>query len=172
MADASLRIDLARMLRLGQAKEGALIWGSLSWSRGGEPSGSISYRAVMDSPGDERLELSFTRGKGGDAEQVKQTVRLCFTRPHYGGKRWWMICPYRGIRAGTLYLPPGGDRFASRQAWRLGYRSQRTAHNDRAREKLFRLQRTLGCEQGMGNHPSRPKGMRQRTYERHLARYW
>lgn len=127
----------------------------------------------MHEAGAERLELSYTRGSGDDAEQVRQTVRLCFTVPHYGGKRWWMICPYRHIRVGKLYLPPGGDRFASRQAWRLGYKCQRDAARDRASERLFRLQRKLEGDLGLGAlPPSRPKGMWHRTYERHLERYW
>lgn len=171
-ADASHRIDLAWMMRTGRAKVGASIWGSLSWTRGGQPSGSIRYTAIMDTPGEERLELSYTRGKGDDAEKVKQTVLLCFTRPNYGGKRWWMICPYRGVRVGKLYLPPGGDRFASRRAWRLGYQIQRVAQHDRASERLFRFQRKLGGEQGLGAFPRRPKGMWRRTWERHLERYW
>lgn len=171
-ADASLRLDLAWMIRTGRAREGAWLSGSLSWNRGGKPSGSIAYQAIMQEPGNERLELFYTRGKGDDAEQVKQTVRLCFTRPNYGGKRWWMICPYRGIRVGKLYLPPGGDRFASRQAWRLGYHIQRVGRYDRASERLFRLQRKLGGDQGLGAFPCRPKGMWQRTWERHLERYW
>ena len=170
--NASRRIDLAWMLRTGRAKEGAVIWGGLSWNRGGEPAGSISYKALMDEEREERLELSYTRGSGDDREEVRQTVRLCYTLPQYGGKRWWMICPYRGIRVGKLYLPPGGDRFASRQAWRLGYQCQRDAAHDRPRERLFRLQRKLGCELGVDHWPARPKGMWQRTYERHLERYW
>lgn len=171
-ADASLRIDLAWMLRTGRAKEGGWYSGSLSWNRGGESSGSIGYQAVMNEPGAERLELSYARGNGDEREHVRQTVRLCFTVPHYGGKRWWMICPYRGIRVGKLYLPPGGDRFASRQAWRLGYQCQRDARRDRPFERLFRLQRKLGCGQGWESGLTRPKGMWHRTFERHMERYW
>lgn len=171
-ADASLRIDLAWMLRTGHAKEGAVIWGSLSWTCRGQPSGSISYKALMDKPGEERLELSYTHGSGGERKPVQQTVRLCFTRPNYGGKRWWMLCPYRGLRVGKLYLPPNADRFASRQAWRLGYHIQRVARRDRVCERLFRLQSKLKSDQGVGSFPRRPKGMWRRTYERHLERYW
>ncbi len=168
---ASLRIDLARMFRTGQARDGAWLSGSLHWTRGGEPSGSIGYQAIMDQLGNERLELSYTRGKGDESEEVKQTVRLCFTRPTYGGKRWWMICPYRHIRVGKLYLPSGGDRFASRQAWRMGYQCQREAHGDRALERLFRLQRKLGCDRGIDNWPRRPKGMWQRTFDRRMKQF-
>lgn len=171
-ADMSLRIDLAWMLRTGRAREGSIISSSLHWFCGGEPSGSISYRAYMDEPGHERLELSYTRGEGEEREHVKQTVRLCHTVPHYGGKRWWMICPYRGIRVGKLYKPAGGDRFASRRAWRLGYQSQRVAQRDRPFEKLFRLQKKLGSDQGWEAGLWRPKGMWHRTFERHMERYW
>lgn len=170
-ADASLRIDLPWLLRTGRAGEGAWISGSLSWNRGGKEVGSIGYQAIMHEPSEERLELSYMRGSGDEREQVRQTVRLCFTVPHFGGKRWWMICPYRGIRVGKLYLPPGGDRFASRQAWRLGYHIQRVTKRDRASERLFRLQRKLGCDLGVDNWPRRPKGMWQRTFDRHMEQY-
>ena len=170
-ADASLRIDLAWMLRTGRAKEGANLRGTLNWTCGGEPSGSISYDAIMHEPGEERLELSYARGSGDYREQVRQIIRLCHTRPNYGGKRWWMICPYRHVRVGKLYLPPGGDRFASRQAWRLGYQCQRDAARDRPFERLFRLQKKLGCYQGWEAGLHRPKGMWNRTFEQHLDRY-
>ena len=74
-----------------------------------------------------------------------------------------MICPFRNIRVGKLYMPPGGDRFVSRQAWRLGYQCQ----HDAAGEPI----RTAGpATEEAGLH--RPKGMWHRTFERHLERYW
>lgn len=158
-------------MRTKRVHEGSTTSGSLHWSCGDRPSGSISYTAHMSEPGSERLELHFTRGSGEDGEQVRQQIQLCHTVPHYGGKRWWMMCPYRHVRVGKLYLPPGGDRFASRVAWRLGYQSQRDAARDRPFERLFRLQRKLGGEEGWERYPHRPKGMWHRTYERHMARY-
>lgn len=166
LAEHSLRIDLAWMLRRGLAKDGCEQWGNLNWSCSGEPSGSIGYKALMHQPGEERLVLEYTRGRGDNAEHVVQSVYLTFTRPKFGGKRWWLICPYNGARVGKLYLPPGGDRFASRKAWRLGYQSQRIAPRDRPFEALFRLQKKLGCEQGWGNWITRPKGMHHRTFKR------
>lgn len=167
-----LRIDLAWMMRRDMAREGRDYGGTLNWSCNGSPSGSIGYWAKLSEPNRERLELNYTRGSGDDAEFVKQTIRLTFTEPNYGGKRWWMNCPYRNVRVGKLYLPPGGDRFASRKAWRLGYQSQRDAARDRPFERLFRLQKKLGCEPGWQNFPTRPKGMWRQTYERHLEEYY
>lgn len=50
-------------------------------------------------------------------------------------------------------------------------RSQRNQPRERAFERLFRLQKKLGCEQGWGNYPTRPKGMWQRTFDRHMDEY-
>ena len=169
--NASCKVDLAWMLREGMAAEGLSRSGVIRWNCGGEPAGSISYRADMSEQGDERLILSYVRGPEGESEDVEQVVRLTFTRPHFGGKRWWMICPYRGHRVGKLYKPPGGDRFASRKAWRLGYHSQRISKKDAAFERLFRLQEKLGCERGWGNWITRPKGMHWTTFERYLEEY-
>ena len=83
-----------------------------------------------------------------------------------------LFCPARHDRIGKLYLPSGGDIFAGRKAWRLAYRSQRVARRDRPLEALFRIQAKLGGRQGVGSYLPRPKGMWQRTYDRHLERYW
>ncbi|WP_145169705.1 MULTISPECIES: hypothetical protein [unclassified Sphingobium] len=131
----------------------------------------MSYTADMADPDHSWLELSYTLGSGDSAEKVKQHVSLCHTTPNYGGKRWWMICPYRHTRAGKLYRPNEGDRFASRQAWQLGYHIQRVSHRDRAFERLFRLQRKLGCNQGWEAGLRRPKGMWDRTFREHFERY-
>jgi hypothetical protein len=167
----SKRVDIAWMLRTGRARPGSLISGTLHWTCGDCPAGSISYEADMRDQYGSELRLSFTRGDGADREHVKQSVRMVFTEPNYGGRRWWLVCPYRNNRCGKLYLPNGGDRFAGRRAWKLGYNSQRVAQRDRVFEKLFRLQRKLGSDEGWEAGLRRPKGMWNRTYERHVERY-
>lgn len=170
-ADMSKKIDLAWMIRSGKAKQGQWISGQLHWSCGGESAGSISYTANMEDAQDSYLRLQFWRGSGHDREHVEQVIRLIFTEPHYGGRRWWMVCPYKHVRVAKLYLPNGGDRFASRQAWRLAYQSQRVAYRDRPFERLCRLQKKLGGTQGFENFIRRPKGMWRRTFDRHLERF-
>lgn len=171
-ADMSKRIDFAWMIRTKRAVPGSLVSGTLWWTCGGESAGSISYVADMCDLENAVLRLSYTRGSGSEREEVKQLVRLTYTEPSYGGRRWWMICPYRHNRCAKLYLPNGGDRFAGRRAWKLGYRCQRVARRDRAFEKLFRLQKKLGCERGWEAGLRRPKGMWDRTYQRHWEMYW
>ena len=55
-ADASLRIDLAWMLRTGRLRENQHLVGALHRQCGGRESGSISYRAAMHEPSCERLD--------------------------------------------------------------------------------------------------------------------
>jgi hypothetical protein len=170
LADHSRRVDIGWMLRTDLAKDGALKSGTLRWHRGGEPTGSASYIADLRDPDFASLELNYTRGR--DGERVCQRIRLCYTRPNYGGRRWWMRCPYRGHRVLKLYMPPGGDRFASARAWRLAWQSQRISAADRPFEALFRLQAKLGGDQGWEAGLARkPKGMWRRTYDRHWERY-
>jgi hypothetical protein len=170
-ADASLRVDIGWMIRTRRVVPGSLMSGTLHWTLGGEPSGSISYRADMLDCTNAKLTLIYTRGSGDGKEDVRQDIRLTSTSPHYGGSRWWMICPFRGHRVGKLYLPGGGDRFASRKAWRLGYQSQRTAWHDRPFARVQRIQARLGCRQGYEEWIRRPKGMWHRTFARHWAEF-
>lgn len=125
----------------------------------------------MNEPACERLELFYSNTRHGKTQEVRQTVALTHTVPNFGGRRWWMRCPVNGSRVAKLYLPPGGDIFASRQAWRLGYQSQRNAPRDQPFERLFRLQEKLGCPRGWGNYPQRPKRMWRSTYERLMEHF-
>lgn len=170
-ADASKRIDIAWMIRTSHAVPGKWLRGILSWSSGGSPAGLIRYDADMRDLEAAELRLSYWHDRDPDGELTEQTVRLVSTLPNYGGRRWWMICPFLNNRVSKLYLPIGGDRFAGRRAWRLGYYSQRVAPRDRQFEKLFRLQKKLGCDQGYEAGIYRPKGMWRRTFQRHSQEY-
>lgn len=173
IAEHCLKIDLAWMMRKGLAVPGGWRAGKLAWTCNGQPHGDISYSCDMSDPERSVLELRFTTGASrGDPKDHVQRIHLSYTVPKLGGKRWWMHCPVNGQRVGKLYVPPGGDIFASRKAWRIGYKSQRVSRRDAAFERLFRLQRRLGCSEGWGAYPSRPKGMHHRTYERLMDRYW
>lgn len=174
LAEEALRIDIAWMLRKGMAMPGRSITGKLSWTCRGEPSGNVSYTCDMRDPDHATLELRFTvtRRSTGEAKDYVQRIRLTYTQPHFGGRRWWMHCPHTGERVGKLYAPAGGDTFASRSAWRIGYRSQRQTERDNLFDRLNRLQRKLGTPEGWEQPVWRPKGMHHRTYSRLEQQYW
>jgi hypothetical protein len=168
-----LTIDLALMLRKGWMTVGRCSSGRLTWSSSSGWSATIGYSYDLTHPESASLTLDYRNKRGGDDwTSRKQHVRLVYTVPPYGGRRWWMTCPVRGDRVGKLYLPSGGDIFAGRKAWRLAYRSQRLASRDRPFERLFAIQKRLGCPEGWEQPIWRPKGMWRRTYKRLEKCYW
>jgi len=175
LAESCLFIDLAWMIRTGRALPRAFRQGSLTWTNRGQPSGNINYSCDMRDLDAAFLELRFTvktRSTGTSRDHV-QKIRLSNTQPNFGGRRWWMHCPNSGARVGRLFVPPGGELFASRQAWRLGYQSQRSSDHDKPFDALFRLQRKVGGRVGWeAGLADRPKGMWHRTYDRYWLQYW
>lgn len=168
LVENCLTLDLAMIMRLGPIGMGQAGNGELNWSIDGQPLASIRFRLDLRDMGAARLILNLCPKGNGESGPTRQTIALTATQQHLGGKRWWLRCPVTGKRVRTLHLPPGGDRFASRQAWGLAYRVERLDHFDRPFEKLFRVQRRLGQVQGLGAGLERPKGMWRRTYARHV----
>ncbi|MEN3973792.1 hypothetical protein [Emcibacter sp. SYSU 3D8] len=160
------------MMRRGWIQDGGGGSGTITWSTNGQQTSSIGYSYGMWEPDYPWMELRFTcTPYGSEPRSVKQRISLTCTRPNYGGRRWWMLCPQTNKRVLKLHLPPGGDKFLSREAWGLGYRSQRVSSSDRTLAKLFKLQQKLGGEPGWDRGLPRPKGMWQRTYDRHLDKF-
>jgi hypothetical protein len=83
-------------------------------------------------------------------EYVNYRIPLSYTRPNYGGRRWWFSCPIskNGIacnrRLSRLYLPRGGKYFGCRQCHDLTYASCQDSHKDTV---LTRLARESGMTQ-------------------------
>ncbi len=96
---------------------------------------------------------------------VRDRIRLLWTVPTYGGRRWWFQCPRTGRRTTKLFLPNGGQHFWSRAGYGLGYACQREGRFDRLQRRAAMLNRQLG---GKGwatweSPPSKPKWMRWRN---------
>src|SRR5919199_4326510 len=92
---------------------------------------------TIDTMAEPHLELAHATRDGrrpGD-ERVRYRVPLLWTVPTYGGRRWWFQCPRTGRKVAKLYLPNGGWRFWSRQAYQLGYACQRETELDRLMRK-------------------------------------
>ena len=164
LVEDCLRLDLAQLMRLGPVRDGMAGQGWLEWRQGGQRLGRIRFRIDLRQRSEARLVLEFRAGRG-EAVAFRQSIRLAFTVPNYGGRRWWLICPETGQRVRCLYLPPGGVRFAGRKALGLAYRVERLGKFDRPFARLHRQQRKLAGE----TQPMRPKGMWQRSYEQRLA---
>jgi hypothetical protein len=167
-----LTLNLAKLLRDGLFRPGQSWGGSLIWTntRTGERTGSIGYQAHLGEDGG-RVRLHYTTTRStGEKHNSDYWVELETTPQPFGGRRWWFVCPRTGDRVAKLYLPPGALTFASRKAHRLGYRSQRESPRDRALGRAFKARQRLGSTEGIGDFIPKPKGMRWRTYDRHMQR--
>src|SRR5262249_22135832 len=102
-------------------------------------------------------------------QQIQYRVYLNWSRPQFGGRRYWFSCPATGERAARLFLPSDGQRFMSRAAYRLAYACQREGPAERLMRKARKLHRALGGQGDELEAPDKPKGMHWRTYERKLA---
>ena len=80
--------------------------GGISWSRGGEKTGSVSYYVDIMKPGTEHIRFKYTITIRDTGEKIDRDykVRLTPTKCNYGGQRWWFICNYCQRRVGVLYI--------------------------------------------------------------------
>ena len=111
----------------GKKSSGSWIWRSRST---GEKLSSIGYE--LDLRGETPfLLLHYVHTSGWTEEKIKvdYEIPLVATTCHFGGQRYWFICPmtvngrYCGRRVGKLYLAPGNPYFACRHCHNLTYRS-------------------------------------------------
>lgn len=109
----------------------------------------------------------------GEGKPQAYRVHLEGARQPFGGVRWFFACPATCERAHKLFLPIGGNRFLSRQAYRLGYACQRETGHDRAVSRAWKARLALGGKRGenpLGSPLPKPKGKHWRTFDRDMAR--
>src|SRR6266702_2776608 len=136
--------------------------------------GNFAIEVIVDTtdPSGPFMELIHKTRDDRDGDLiVRDRIRLLWTAPTYGGRRWWFQCPRTGRRTAKLFLPNGGQHFWTRAGYGLGYASQREGRFDRLLRRAAMLNRQLG---GKGwatweSPPPKPKWMRRRTYERKYA---
>lgn len=109
-----------------------------------------------------RFDVQHFSHRTGPQEQI---IALRAIPCPFGGLRWTFICPVRRCQATRLYLPNGGDTFAGRLAYRLGYQSQRGTREDRAWGVIRRVEKRLGQGRSTGRN-GKPKWMRWATFDR------
>ncbi len=109
--ESTLRIDVRYMRRQGLLRPGRV--GTLSWTRNGEPSGSIRYSCWGD-----HIVFNYRHND----EPVEQIVYFDRTPCRFGGERLWFLCPHCRRRCEVLSI--AGKYPACRKCYRLPYQSQ------------------------------------------------
>jgi hypothetical protein len=94
---------------------------------------------------------------------------LTWTPCHFGGRRWWLVCPRCGRRGLRLYRLQGAPQ--CRRCAGLSYQSQRLRPLWRALEQAERARIRLGGGGSLfGPFPPKPPRMHSWTYRRLAAR--
>jgi hypothetical protein len=158
------------------ARDVALPPFRLRWSRHGEPWCEVELTLTVAAGARRawlRLRYEIAHHSAATGPQ-DYSVALATTTPHFGGRQWWFLCPATGRRCRKLFLPNGGRRFLSRQAYGLFYRSQAAGRMERMRTRIGKLCRRLGGAWSVSSCdlPPKPKWMRWATYRRMEAQAW
>ena len=125
--EACLCLDANYWMRKGVLRAGLIFSSACRWTDGrtGEEQSAIGYTVDTLDLASARLQLNYTNGE----ETIHYAIPLQVTYPHFGGLRWWFVCPLErnerlcNQRVGKLYLPPAGRYFGCRHCYELTYRS-------------------------------------------------
>ncbi len=119
--------------------------GTLGWNVKGhleQITATIGYTILLrqDQAGEAEgrepiVHLRYTStSPGGHKSEQDYPVRVVYTTPPFGGRRWWWLCPllYQGQpcgrRVAKLYLPGGDVYFGCRHCHSLTYESCNESH--------------------------------------------
>ena len=103
-------------------------------------------------------------------QATPQGIRVSWTPCHFGGDRPWLHCPHCDRRVARLFRGLAGY-FCRPCCGNPIYESQRRSTKARAYLQAYRLRERLGGSRPVVDAiPLRPRGMKQKTYERLCAR--
>lgn len=139
--------------------------GARQWEAVARPVGDMEFRVHFD-PNPEYAD---------DSDPYAKLVRVAQSSCHFGGIRYWLVCPGArcGRRAARLFRVD--DKLACRICAQFSYRSQRERAPLRALRRAQAIRRQLGGSgSSLENFPDRPKFMRRMTYLKLLSKtlFW
>jgi hypothetical protein len=132
--EGTQRLELAYLRKIGVLQPG-IHHRSLQWSNRGQPTGSISMEAHIQTKEGSYLRLYYTVNKERQYDYRVQLEQQPSNLPGVvGGHRWYMVCPTTGRRATVLYLRSGTGVFAHR----LAFPQERLYYDAQLENKRFR----------------------------------
>ena len=167
--ESGLKLDLNKLRRQGLvspgAKRGAVIRWTYTYTAEEIAKGAITSNMEGTYEGWLRIQL----------EDLDQTIILVAKPRHFGGYQWYFVCPAMNRYVSVLWMPPGAERFCSRQAWgkQVAYASQFAGPDNRAHIGQAKIKSRLNADPDPDNWnlPPKPKWMRWRTYNRYVGKF-
>ena len=134
----AFRMDVQMLKRQGLFNFDSSVSWSFYWQKDKRTGPSLECRFVHDAQGQPGLRLEYTvvNNTSGERKDFDYVVSLVTTPCHFGGVRWWFICPLTKNnvpcqrRCRYLYLPPGSMLLGCRECFELTYET-RQRHRDR-----------------------------------------
>lgn len=126
-------IDLRVLKRAGLLKPGECTYDTLRWRNQDLEALEVRIFVDLSSADDASIRIA------GDVPDQRSAIEC--VPCHYGGNRYYFLCPLTGARCEQLFLVDG--IFASRKAHRLTYASQSEDDLSRARRKVRKLHRQV-----------------------------
>ena len=119
--EACSSLDANRFMQEGVLREGIHQSGQWYWRKTltGENTSSLGYEVNTLDPLYSWIRFFYTITQTGEA--INYRVRLSATHPHFGGLRYWFMCPLSvnghncNRRAGKLYLPAYAQYYGCRR---------------------------------------------------------
>lgn len=148
-----LRLDLKRLNALGFFRPGCPVSGEVECASANGHRRRIAVACTVSPPSRSVLVIGLLVG----GKRRTQRIELEPVPMRYGGVRWYAMCPIRDTRCTTLLLPPGAAGFASNQAWRLPYASQREGPVARAGRRMDKAARELNAMSKCARGPARER---------------
>lgn len=132
------------------------------WMQNGKTIGGINV-----SVDNRLLKLSYSVSKpnSDEFERLNYPVKLETTPCHFGGIRYWFICPAVGCGRRVAILYQADKYFCCRHCYQLVYKSQRQSKSTRGFSGASKVREKLGWSGCIVSPPEgKPKGMHWRTY--------
>jgi hypothetical protein len=168
--EEGLKLDVNKLVRGGLLPRGSEpLTFSTSWTSNRQGVIASAFSTIQKESDDRGSFRVTIVGK------TQQRLELVACPRHFGGQQWYFKCPVTGKNCSVVWLPPGANRFCSRQAWgkEVAYSTQFESKFDRAitaREKV--KDRLIGeLNRSEWDLPPKPKWMRWHTYERFAEKY-
>lgn len=155
-----LKLSIGWLKKHNCLQENAIINGGLTWKRTSglclpREIASVTYFANFIGE-NKSITLSYTYN---DKESIRLDISVVCSFPHYGGKRYWFLCPRCGRKVAFLY---GGKYFWCRKCQNLSYPTQQMGFLGRMLEKSKKY------EEKVFDNGRRKRWLHNATFEKYM----